>query len=217
MITLLKNNQDVFAWEPSNMTGVPRSVAEHKLNLNVQDKPVAQKKRFFSEEKNQAINKDVEEWLKAGIIRPVRYPTWISNPVLVKKPCDSWRMCIDFKNLNSSCLKDYYPLPEIDWKIKSIMGFRYKCFLDAYKGYHQVQMAKEDEEKTVFYTDHGTYCYVKMSFGLKNVGATYQKLVDTAFRTQIGRNLEAYADDMVIKSQTEKELLADIAETFDNL
>ncbi|PWA89392.1 hypothetical protein CTI12_AA110840 [Artemisia annua] len=89
------------------------------------------------------------------------------------------------------------------------MGFKYKCFLDAYKGYHRVQMAKEDEEKTAFYTDHGTYCYVKMPFGLKNAGATYQKLVDTAFRSQIGRNLEAYADDMVTKSRTEKELLAE--------
>lgn len=217
LITLLKNSQDVFAWKPSDMKGVPRWIAEHKLNVNVQDKPVAQKKRFFSEEKNQAINKDVEEWLKAGIIRPIRYPTWISNPVLVKKPDDSWRMCIDFKNLNSSCRKDYYPLPEIDWKIESVTGFRYKCFLDAYKGYHQVQMAKEDEEKTAFYTDHGTYCYTKMSFGLKNARATYQKLVDTVFRSQIGRNLEAYVDDMVIKSQTERELLADIAETFDNL
>lgn len=163
------------------------------------------------------MNKEVEEWLKTGIIRPVRYPTWISSPVLVKKPDDSWRICIDFKNLNSSCLRDYYPLPEIDWKIESVMGFRYKCFLDAYKGYHQVQIAKEDEEKTAFYTDHGTYCYVKMPFGLKSVGATYQKLIDTAFRSQIGRNLEAYVNDMVIKSRTEKELLADIAETFDNL
>ncbi|PWA46771.1 TO45-2 [Artemisia annua] len=70
---------------PSDMTGVPRWIAEHKLNVNVHDRPVAQKKRFFSEEKNQAINKDVEEWLKAGIIRPVRYATSISNPLLVKK------------------------------------------------------------------------------------------------------------------------------------
>ena len=103
-----------------------------------------------------------------------------------KKPDGSWRMCIDFKNLNSSCRKDYYPLPEIDWKIESVTGFRYKCFLDAYKGYHQVQMAKEDEEKTAFYTDHGTYCYTKMPFGLKNAGATYHNLVDTVFRSRIG-------------------------------
>ena len=126
-------------------------------------------------------------------------------------------MCVDFKNVNSACPKDYYPLPDIDWKIESVMGYKYKCFLDAYKGYHQVQMSKEDEEKTAFYTDQGTYCYTKMPFGLKNAGATYQRLVDAAFQTQLGRNLEAYVDDMVIKSKEEREMIADIAETFSNL
>ncbi|GJT94138.1 reverse transcriptase domain-containing protein [Tanacetum coccineum] len=78
-------------------------------------------------------------------------------------------------------------------------------------------MAEEDEENTAFYTDQGTYCYTKMSFGLKNAGATYQRLVDSTFQSQIGRNLESYVDDMVIKSVDKKMLLADISETFDNL
>nr|GEZ10611.1 reverse transcriptase domain-containing protein [Tanacetum cinerariifolium] len=112
---------------------------------------------------------------------------------------------------------DYYPLPYIDGKIESVVGFRYKCFLDAYKGYHQVQMALDDEEKTTFYTDHGTCCYTKMSFKLKNKRATYQRLVDMAFQSKIGRNLEAYVDDMIIKTNDEKVLIVDIAETFDNL
>ncbi|GJT53182.1 reverse transcriptase domain-containing protein [Tanacetum coccineum] len=78
-------------------------------------------------------------------------------------------------------------------------------------------MAHDDEEKTAFYTDQGTYGYMMMPFGLKNVGATYQRLVDTTFQSQIGRNLEAYVDDMVIKSNNEKILIEDTAETFDNL
>ncbi|GKE62994.1 reverse transcriptase domain-containing protein, partial [Tanacetum coccineum] len=123
----------------------------------------------------------------------------------------------DFKNVNSACPKDYYPLPEIDIKIEAVMGFPFKCFLDAYKGYHQIQMAKEDKEKTAFYTDQGTYCYTKMPFGLKNPGATYQSLINLAFQAQLGRNLEAYVDDMVIKSKTEQEMIMDIAKTFDNL
>ncbi|GJV65219.1 reverse transcriptase domain-containing protein [Tanacetum coccineum] len=130
---------------------------------------------------------------------------------------ERWRMYIDFKNINSSCPKDYYPLSNIDGKIESVVGSRHKCFLDAYKGYHQVQMAQDDEEKAAFYTDQGTYCYMKMPFGLKNTGATYQRLVDTAFQSQIGRNLKAYVDDMVIKSNDERVLIADITETFDSL
>ncbi|GJW88078.1 hypothetical protein Tco_0163418 [Tanacetum coccineum] len=66
-----------------------------------------------------AVTKEVAEWMKAGIIRPIWYPTWISNLVLVQKVNGTWRMCIDFKSINSACLKDYYPLPEIDLKIKT--------------------------------------------------------------------------------------------------
>nr|GEY98638.1 hypothetical protein [Tanacetum cinerariifolium] len=168
-------------------------------------------------EKSQVVTKKVVEWLKVGIVRPVRYLTWISNLVLNKKVEESWMMCIDFKNINSACPKEYYPLPEIDLKIELVMGFRYKCFLDAYKGYYQVQMAEEDEEKTDFYTDQDIFCYTKMSFDLKNVNATYQRLMDLAFEYQISQNLEAYIDDMVIKSKTKRKIMADVAETFDNL
>nr|GEV63754.1 dynamin-related protein 5A [Tanacetum cinerariifolium] len=168
---LLKDNIGVFAWESSDMMGVPRKIVEYALNVK--------------------LSLDLGD----GI----------------------WRMCIDFKNLNSACPKDHYPLPNIDCKVESVMGFKYKCFLDAYKGYHQIQIAKDDEEKTSFYTDHGTYYYTKIPFGLKNEGATYQNLVDSLFQSQIGWNLKAYVDDMVIKSKDEMMLLADIAETFDNL
>ncbi|GJW61398.1 reverse transcriptase domain-containing protein [Tanacetum coccineum] len=98
-----------------------------------------------------------------------------------------------------------------------LVGFPFKCFLDAYKGYHQIQMAEEDEEKTAFITNQGIFCYTKMPFGLRNAGATYQRLVDKAFHGQIGRNLEVYVDDLVIKSHTEDEVVRDIEETFKTL
>ncbi|GKB20943.1 reverse transcriptase domain-containing protein, partial [Tanacetum coccineum] len=132
----------------------------------------------------------------------------------ITKEVDEW---VKADNLNSACLKDYYPLPNIDFKVESFMGFKYKCFLDAYKGNHQIQMSKEDEEKTTFYTDQRTYCYTKMPFRLKNAGTTYQRLIDPTFQSQIGRNSEAYVDDMVIKSNDDTMLLVDVAETFDNL
>ncbi|GKF15345.1 reverse transcriptase domain-containing protein [Tanacetum coccineum] len=154
------------------MAEVLRRIIQHSLNVNVSVTPVAQKRRILGSEKSKAVMKEVEEWIKASIVRPVRYPTWISNPVLVKKVDETRRMCIDFKNVNSACSKDYYPLPEIDLKIEAVIGFPFKCFLDAYKGYHQIQMSEEDKEKTAFYTDQGTY-------------------------SQSGRNLEAYVDDMV--------------------
>ncbi|GKE55937.1 reverse transcriptase domain-containing protein [Tanacetum coccineum] len=178
---LLRRNLDIFAWKPSDMTGVLRHIAEHMLNIR-------------------------EGCLALAI-----------NPVMVKNHDDGWRMCVDFKDLNKACPKDGYPQPKIDWKVESFCEYPFKCFLDAYKGYHQIKMAKEDEEKTAFITSQGIFCYSKMSFGLKHVGATYQRLVDKAFQKQIGRNLEVYVDDLVIKSRTEQEVIRDIEETFKTL
>ncbi|GKF46525.1 hypothetical protein Tco_0136327 [Tanacetum coccineum] len=93
---LLKKSMNVFAWEPADMTGIPRRIIEHSLNVNPSVEPVAQKRRVMASDRTQVVIKEVEEWVSAGIVRPVRYPTWISNPVLVKKGDGSWRMCIDF-------------------------------------------------------------------------------------------------------------------------
>jgi hypothetical protein len=90
----------------------------------------------------------------------VHYQTWVANPVLVKKGDGSWRMCIEFKDLNDACLNDCYPLPEIDLKVDALAGFRLKCFLDAYKGYHQIKIAEEYEDKTTFITNNGLYSYI---------------------------------------------------------
>ncbi|GJY43835.1 reverse transcriptase domain-containing protein [Tanacetum coccineum] len=163
------------------MTGVPRHIAEHRLNVREGCSPVRQKKRGQAADRNQAIQEEVRKLVEAGIMKEVHYHDWLSNPIMVKKHDDSWRMCVDFKDLNKACPKDGYLLPEIDWKMESLYRFPFKCFLDAYKGYHQIQMAKEDEEKTAFITSQGIFCYTKMPFGLRNVGATYQRLVDKAF------------------------------------
>ncbi|XP_022014008.1 uncharacterized protein LOC110913490 [Helianthus annuus] len=214
---LLRRNVDIFAFEHSDMTGVPRDKAEHKLATLPGIKPVAQGKRSMAPDRKATVVKEVRKLVEAGILRETQYHTWVANLVMVKKPDGTWRMCIDFKDLNKACPKDAYPLPEIDFKVDSLVPYRYKCFLDAYKGYHQIKMSKEDEEKTAFHTDVGIFYYTKMPFGLRNAGATYQRLMDKVFETQIGRNLEVYVDDLVIKSREEKQMLEDIEETFQRL
>ncbi|GJU14475.1 reverse transcriptase domain-containing protein [Tanacetum coccineum] len=146
-------------------------------------------------------------------MREVYYHDWLSNPVMVKKHDGSWRMCVDFTDLNKACPQDCYPLPEIDWKIESLCGYPFKCFLDSYKGYHQIQMAESDEEKMAFYTSQ----IVLLRRLLKNTGATNQRLVDRAFDSHVGRNMEVYVNDLVIKSHTEAEMVRDIGETFRTL
>ncbi|GKB03137.1 reverse transcriptase domain-containing protein [Tanacetum coccineum] len=167
--------------------------------------PVCQKKRILAKDRNEAITAEVTKLVEALILKEVYFPRWVANPVMVRKSDGTWRMCIDFTNMNKACPKDSYPLPEIDKKIESLDGFKYKYFLDTYKGYHQIRMAEEDEEKTAFYTEHGTFCYEKMPFGLKNAEETYQWLVDKAFSSQIGQNIEIYVDNMVIKRKIEGE------------
>ncbi|GJZ80857.1 reverse transcriptase domain-containing protein [Tanacetum coccineum] len=204
------------------MTGIPRTImvegkpfnTEHKLNEYNHVKPIKQNKRGLGPDRNMAACKETEELTKAGILWKVKHQTWVANPVMVKKSDGGWIMYVDFTDINKACPNDCYPLLEIDWKIESLSGFRLKYFLDAYKGYHQIQMAEEDKDKTAFYAGEGVFCYKKMPFGLKNAGATYQRLVDKVFSHQIGRNLEAYVDDMVIKSTSEKEMLKNIQETF---
>ncbi|GJY81887.1 reverse transcriptase domain-containing protein [Tanacetum coccineum] len=176
---LLQRNLDIFAWKPADMTGVPRHIAEHRLNVREGCSPVRQKKRGQAADRNQAIQEEVRKLVEAGIMKEVHYHDWLSNPVMVKKHDDSWRMCVDFKYLNKACPKDGYPLAEIDWKVE--------------------------------------YFYTKMPFGLRNAGATYQRLVDKAFHKQIGKNLEVYVDVLVIKSRTEDEIVRDIEETFKTL
>ena len=118
------------------MTGVPRSITEHKLNIRQGYSPVRQKKCGQAPERAKAILEEVHKLVDAGIMREVYYHDWLSNPVMVKNSDGSWRMCVDFTDLNKACPQDCYPLPEIDWKVESLCGYSFKCFLDAYKGYH---------------------------------------------------------------------------------
>ncbi|GJS11155.1 reverse transcriptase domain-containing protein [Tanacetum coccineum] len=146
---------------------------EHKLNEFKHIEPVKQKKRGLSLERNEAIFKEVEELTKANILREFKYEMWVSNPVMVKKDDERWKLCVDFTDVNKACPKDCYPLPEVDQK--------------------------------------------RLPFGQENAGVTYQKLINKVFNKQIGRNLEVYIDDIVIKSDPVEDMLVDIQETFDRL
>jgi hypothetical protein len=123
-------------------------------------------------------------------------------------------MCINYTNLNKHCPKDPFGLPRIDQVIDSTTGCDLLCFLDCYSGYHQIAIKEEDEEKTAFITPFGAYCYTTMSFGLKNTGATYQRAIHAYFKRQLNKNVEAYVDDVVVRTRNSDTLIADLEETF---
>jgi uncharacterized membrane protein YkvI len=113
-------------------------------------------------------------------------------------------MCIDFTNLNKVYPKDSYPLPKINHLVDAMEGFEFLSSLDVYSGYHQILMHLEDEEKTAFIIEFSIYCYKVMQLGLKNARATYQQIINRIFKNQLGRIIEGYIDDMLVKSMTFK-------------
>ncbi|XP_075515702.1 uncharacterized protein LOC142550513 [Primulina tabacum] len=156
--------------EQEELVGISPKVAKHKLNIIPGSRPIKQKKRHFGPEKDKIIEEQMKEMLGAGHIREVQFPTWLSNVVLVPKVTGKWRMCVDFRDLSKTCPNDCYPLPRIDQLVDSTSGFELLSFMDAYQGYHQIPMAREDQDNASFIISGGTFCYVVMPFVLKNAG-----------------------------------------------
>jgi hypothetical protein len=163
-----------------DMLGVPRELVEHKLKVYPQARPIQQKLRRFTPDKREVIHAELARLVVVGFIREVPHPEWLANPILVlKKNKVDWHMCVDYIDLNKHCPKDPFGLPRIDQVVDSTTGCSILSFLDCYSGYHQISLAKEDEEKTAFITSFGAFCYTSMSFGLKNARATYQRAIQT--------------------------------------
>ena len=134
--------------------------------------------------------------------------------VVVKKKNGKWRVCVDFTDLNKACPKDPLSIPQIDQLVDTTVGHPRMNFLDAFQGYHQIPLALVDQEKTTFVTPIGNYHYKVMPFGLKNAGSTYQRMMIRMFEPQLGKNIEVYIDDMVVKSKIETEHMNDLGSVF---
>ncbi|XP_057808674.1 uncharacterized protein LOC131023143 [Salvia miltiorrhiza] len=133
---------------------------------------------------------------------------------MVDKKAKVWRMCVDYRDLNAACPKDCYPLPRIDQLVDATSGCELLSMMDAYQGYHQVKMHPGDVAKTAFAVCTGVFGWESMPFGLKNAGATYQRMMDKIFRTQLRRNISVYVDDMLVRSIKPSSHMADLEETF---
>jgi hypothetical protein len=217
LLSFLGKNSDMFAWSTSDVVGVSRYVIEHRLHFSPNVKPKKQKLRKMVEEKVQVTKAEVQRLLDAGFNREVTYPEWLSNAIMVKKKNGKWLMCIDFTDLNKCCPKDDFPLVRIDKIVDSATASEIMTLLDCFSGYHQIWLRTEDEEKTSFITPFRTYCYLKMSEGLRNTRPTLCRMMKEALKDQVGRNVVSYVDDIVVASKKKKNYLSDLVETFANM
>ncbi|KAL6321930.1 hypothetical protein AAG906_035834 [Vitis piasezkii] len=189
LIHLLRSYSDVFAWSYEDMSGLDPSI----------------------------VKEEIQKQLSVGFISVVEYPEWLANVVSVPKKDGKVRVCVDFRDLNKVSPKDDFPLPHIDLLVDSTTGHSMLSFMDGFSGYNQILMALEDMEKTTFITEWGTYCYKVMPFGLKNAGATYQRVATTLFHDMMHRDIEVYVDDMIVKSQGRADHLEALERFFDRI
>ena len=201
LLRLLRSYLDVFAWSYEDMPGLDPSIVQHHLPLVPHAKPVKQKLRRLHPRWSLQVKEEIQKQLSVGFISMVQYPEWLANVVPVPKKDDKVRVCVDFRNLNKASPKDDFPLPHIDMLVDSTAWHAMLSFMDGFSGYNQIMMAPEDRKKTSFIIEWGTYCYRVMSFGLNNVGATYQRAATTLFHDMMHRDVEVYVDDIIVKSR----------------
>jgi hypothetical protein len=217
LIKLLKEYKYCFAWDYSEMPGLDRSIVEHWLPIKPGYKPYKQPPRkIYKDEVLDNVKKEVERLVEANFIRPCRYAEWISNIVPVYKKNGKMRVCIDFRDLNRATPMDGYPMPVADL-VGVAAGHKVISFMDGNAGYNQIFMAMEDVAKTTFRCPGhiGLFEWIVMTFGMKNAGATYQRATNYIFHELIGKIVEIYIDDVVIKSLDHESHLADVRKTLE--
>jgi hypothetical protein len=192
-------------------------VIERHLKIHPDAKLVSQKPRRQSIEWQDFIRQEVRKLLDASFIEEVTHPVWLTNPVIVPKANGKLRMCIDYTNLNKACPKDPYPLPRIDQIVDSTSRCDLLSFLDAYSGFRQIQMSRQDRKHTAFVTVAGLYCYVVMPYDLKNALPTFVRAMSKTFGDLIRDRVEVYVDDIVVKTKRGSTLVEDLTLVFDKL
>ena len=200
LVEFLRKNIDVFSWNAYKAPRVDPSFICHHLNVNPFVTPKKQSPRRLSKEHTDAVKDKVMKLKQAGAIKEVFYLEWLANTVVMKKKNEKWLMCVDFTDLNKACPKDLFLMPQIDQLVNATVGHPQMSFLDAFQRYHQIPLALDDQEMTAFVTPIGNYHYKVMPFGLKNAGSTYQRMMMRMFEPQLGKSIEVYIDDMVVKS-----------------
>ncbi|GJX68216.1 reverse transcriptase domain-containing protein [Tanacetum coccineum] len=179
-------------------------------------KPTVQSQRRVNLKIHEVIKKEVLKLLDAGMIYPISNSPWVSpvhyvpkkggitvvaneeNELIPTRLVTGWRVCIDYRKLNETTLKDHFPLPFMDQMLERLAGNEFYCFLDEFSGYFQIPIDPQDQEKTTFTCPYGTFAYRRMPFGLCNAPGTFQRCMMAIFHDMIEKTMEVFMDDFSV-------------------
>jgi hypothetical protein len=213
---VLKEHKEAIGWSIEDIKGISPAVVMHKIHLEENAKTSQEPQRRLNSAMQEVVRAEVTKLLDAGIIYPISDSKWVSPIHVVPKKAGitviknkdnelvptrvqlGWRVCINYRKLNSVTRKDHFPLPFIDQMVERLAGHDYYCFLDGYSDYNQIPLDPKDQEKTTFTCPFGMFAYCRMPFELCNATFTFQRCMISIFSDMVKRHLEIFMDDFSV-------------------
>jgi hypothetical protein len=201
-LPVVKEFADVF---PEELPGMPpKRELEFTIDLKLGTKPITRTPYRMSTLELQELKMQLKELLDLGLIRP-SVSLWGALVIFIRKKDGSWRLCIDYRQLNKATIKNQYPLPRIDDLFDQMKGATVFSKIDLRSGYHQLWIKEDDIPKTAFKTRFGHYEFTVLPFGLTNAPGVFMSLMNEVFRENLDKFVQVFIDDILIYSRTMEE------------